>query len=90
MELWEQYFENKRSSIKPKTIEKYGHLAMCSQSASTYIREAATDSENTPITSPEVSVVANHLIRQRIWDDPCLTQRLQEALDELRFRGLME
>ncbi len=27
MELWEQYFENKRSSIKPKTIEKYGHLA---------------------------------------------------------------
>jgi hypothetical protein len=54
----------------------------------TYIRESATDSENTPITPPEISVVANHLIRQRIWDDPGLEQRLQEILDELRFRVL--
>jgi hypothetical protein len=52
----------------------------------TYIRESVVDSENSPITPQEVQTVANHLIRQRIWDDPCLKQRLQEALDELRFR----
>jgi hypothetical protein len=53
----------------------------------TYIRESVVDSENSPITPQEVPVVANHLIRQRIWDDPCLKQRLQEALDDLRFRA---
>ncbi len=52
----------------------------------TYIRESVVDSENKPITPPEVLSVANHLIRQRIWDDPCLQQRLQDILDDLRFR----
>ena len=52
----------------------------------TYIRESAVDSESRPITPPEVLSVANHLIRQRIWDDPGLKQWLQEVLDELRFR----
>ena len=54
----------------------------------TYIRESVTDSENRPITPPEVLAVANQLIRQRIWDDPGLKQRLQEVLDDLRFRAL--
>ncbi len=54
----------------------------------TYIRESVTDSEQTPITPQEVMAVANHIIRQRIWDDPGLKQRLQEVLDDLRFRVL--
>jgi hypothetical protein len=54
----------------------------------TYIRELVTDSERTPITPPEVMAVANHIICQRIWDDPGLDQRLQEVLDDLRFRAL--
>jgi hypothetical protein len=53
----------------------------------TFIRESVVDSENSPITLQEVQAVANHLIQQRIWDDPCLKQRLQEALDDLRFRA---
>lgn len=53
----------------------------------TYIRESVVDSENMPITPQEVPMVVNSLIRQRIWDDPYLKQRLQEALDDLRFRA---
>ena len=52
----------------------------------TYIRESVVDSENKPITPSEVLLVANRLIRQRIWDDPGLKQRLQEILDDLRYR----
>ncbi len=54
----------------------------------TYIRESVVDSENKPITRREVMAVANHLIRQQIWDDPGLKHRLREILDDLRCRVL--
>lgn len=27
LELWQQYFEHKRSTLKPKTVEKYGNFS---------------------------------------------------------------
>lgn len=51
-----------------------------------YIGQHSVDSEQVPITPEEIPIVTNQLLRQLIWNYPCLDELLQELLDELRFR----
>lgn len=51
----------------------------------TYIEQTAIDSENIPIASDEVAIVANLLIQRLVLQHACLDQTIQEILDDLRF-----
>jgi len=52
-----------------------------------YIQQNAIDSEQQPVRTEEVSIVAGLLLQRLVWRSPNLEQVLQEVLDDLRFRG---
>ena len=52
-----------------------------------YIQQNAIDSEQQPVRTEEVPIVAGLLLQRLVWRSPNLEQVLQEVMDDLRFRG---
>lgn len=52
----------------------------------TYLQKQAVDSQNIPITSEELTTLANSLITRLIIQAPLLDEIIQEELDNLRYQ----
>ena len=70
----------------PISQSRFQSVSPALRQLASQLRQTARDSENRPITEPEIAPTIERLVLQLVLNYRYLDEAIQETLDDLRFR----